>query len=295
MARAPRHGDQVNDGVGGAAHGHGAGNAVLEMRTREHAGGREVFPHHLHDAAAALGAHADVVGVGGRNGRSARQRQAHGLGNAHHGGRRAHGHAGAVAAGNAGFHLAPGLLIQPAGAAFVPELEGVRARAQHLPLPVAAQHGAGRQVDEGKAHGDRPHGQPRRGLVAAAHEHGAIHRVAAQQLLRLHGQEVAIDHGRGLDHAFRQRDGWQLQRKAARLQHAALDVFHALPEVGMALVGIAPGVDDGDHGLAHPVLVAIAHLQHARAVAEGAEIIGSKPACAAQGFGGTCHGCGAPQ
>src|SRR2546427_11263485 len=35
--------------------------------------------------------------------------------------------------------------------------------------------------------------------------------------------------------------------RSARLQHAALDVFHALPEVGMALVGIAPGVDDGDH------------------------------------------------
>ena len=38
-----------------------------------------------------------------------------------------------------------------------------------------------------------------RGLVAAAHQHRAVDRVLAQQLLGLHGQEVAVEHGGGLD------------------------------------------------------------------------------------------------
>ncbi len=218
--------------------------------------------------------------------------QAHRLGNAHHGGGRSHGHAGAMAAGDAGLHLGPGLLAQPAGAALVPVLEGVGTGAQHLALPVAAQHGAGRQVDEGNVHAQRAHHKAGRGLVAASHQHRPVYRVAAQQLFRFHREEVAVEHGGGLDHAFRKRNGRELERESTRLQHAALDVFHALLEVRVALVGVAPGVDDGDDRLAHPVGVAVAHLQHARAMAEGAEVVGREPAGAAKGFVGAFHqGC----
>ncbi len=168
-------------------------------------------------------------------------------------------------------------------------LEGVRARAQHLPPPVAAQHGAGRQVDERQAHAERAHRETRRGLVAAAHQHGAVDGMAAQQLFGFHRQEVAVEHGRRLDHALGQRDRRQLQRKAARLEDAALDVVHALLEVRMALVGIAPRVDDGDDRFADPVGGRVAHLHHARAVAEGAEVVGCEPAGAAQGVVGALH------
>ncbi len=122
-------------------------------------------------------------GIGRRDAGRARQRQAQRLGDADHRRRGAHRHAGAVAARDAGLHLRPGLLGQAAGAALVPVLEGVRARAEHLAAPVAAQHRPGRQVDEGQPGAQRAHHQAGRGLVAAAHQHRAVDRVAAQQFL----------------------------------------------------------------------------------------------------------------
>ncbi len=282
MPCASGQGHEVNDRVGAAAHRHGAGDAVVEACAVKHIGGGQVLPHHLHDAAAALGAHADVVGIGRRDAARAGQRHADSLGNAHHRGRGAHRHAGTVAAGDAGFHLTPRLVTQAAGAAFVPVLEGVRTRAQHLAAPVAAQHRACGQEDAGDAHRKRTHQQARRGLVAAPHQHRAIHRVAAQQLFGFHRKEVAIEHGGGLDHAFRKRNRRQLQREPTGLQNPALHVFHTLLEVHVALIGVTPGIDDGDDRLAHPVGVRIAHLQHTRAVAKGAKVVRGKPAGAAE-------------
>src|SRR6187402_1904550 len=58
----------------------------------------------------------------------------------------------------------------------------------------------------------------------------------------------------------------------------------------MALVRIAPGIHDRDDRLADPLLVRIAHLQHPRAVPEGAEVVRCEPARAAQLLGGlACH------
>jgi hypothetical protein len=50
----------------------------------------------------------------------------------------------------------------------------------------------------------------------------------------VHRQEVAVEHGGGLDQALRQRHRRQLEREAAGLQHAALHVVHALLEVHVA-------------------------------------------------------------
>ncbi len=57
--------------------------------------------------------------------------------------------------------------------------------------------------------------------------------MGADQLLRLHGEEVAVEHGGGLDEVFRQRDGRKLDGEAARLQHAALHILHPLLEMGV--------------------------------------------------------------
>ena len=56
-------------------------------------------------------------------------------------------------------------------------------------------------------------------------------------------------------------------------------------EVAVAGIDLAPGVDHGDDRLAVVVLARVAHLQRARAMAEGAQILGAVPACAAQLFG----------
>ena len=70
--------------------------------------------------------------------------------------------------------------------------------------------------------------------------------------------------------------------KEAQQSVLAVASKQALLEVRVALVGIAPGVDDGDHRLAHPVGRRIAHLHDAGPVAKAAEVVGGEPARAAQ-------------
>ncbi|MCY1231622.1 hypothetical protein D9M72_440770 [compost metagenome] len=267
MAGAPRHGDNMDDRVGGTAHRHGDGDGVLVRLARLDALRRQVFPHHVDDAAAGLGTHADVIGIGGRDRGRAGQRHADRFGDSGHGAGRAHRHAGAVAARDAAFDADPLRLADIARAAFVPVLPGVRAGAQHVALVVAAQHRAGWHEDGWYARAGGAHQQARRGLVAAAHQHGTVDGMGADQLFGLHREEVAIEHGCRLDRAFRQRDRRQFDREAARLQDAALDVVDALLEVGVAGIDIRPRIDDGDERLAHPLARRVAHLHDAGAMA----------------------------
>ena len=192
----------------------------------------------------------------------------------------------AVAAGDAGFDIDPVLIGDLARPPLVPVFPGVGAGAQDLALPIAAQHRAGRHEDAGKSGTGRPHQQGRGRLVAAAHEHGAVDGVAAQQLLHIHRQHVAVEHGGRLDIGFRERQRRQLDGQTAGLQNAVLDVLHAMLEMGVAGVDVRPGIDDGHHRPADPILRPIAHLHEARAMAEGAQIVGREPAGASELRGG---------
>ena len=125
-AGAARDGYQMDDRVGRAALGHRYCERIFKVFTAEQTRGREIFPHHIDNAAAALRGHALVIGIHRRDARSPRQRHAQRLGNAHHRGGRAHHHASAGAAGNATFNLHPLRLADVASAAFIPILEGVR-------------------------------------------------------------------------------------------------------------------------------------------------------------------------
>ncbi len=105
--------------------------------------------------------------------------------------------------------------LRSAGAALVPVFPGVRAGAEHVALVVAAQHRPGRHVDGGHAGAGGAQQQARRGLVAAAHQHRAIHRMRADQLLGLDGEQVAVEHGGRLDRAFR-RARWRAAPPGSR-------------------------------------------------------------------------------
>ena len=223
-------------------------------------------------------------GIRGRNRRCARQRHADRFGNRGHGRGGAHGHAGAVAAGDAGLDIDPVLVGNPAGTPLVPVFPGVGPRAQRLALPVAAQHRPGGEIDRGQIHAGGTQQQRRRGLVAAAHQHHAVDGVAAQQFLGIHRQQVAVEHGGRLQERFRQRQRRQLHREAAGHQDAALDVVDPALEMHVAGLRVRPGIEDRDHRAAFPLLRRITHLHGARAMAEGAEIVGRKPARAAQRF-----------
>ncbi len=253
QAGAARHRHHVDDGIGRAAHRHVHADGVVEGGRRQDALRRQILPHHVDDAAAGGGAHARMRGIGGGDRGRARQRQANRLGDRHHGGRRAHHHAGAEAARDAAFDLRPLLVADAAGALLVPVFPGVGAGAEHLSVPISPQLRTGRHVDRRQAHADGAHDQTRRGLVAAAEQHRAVDRMAAQQFLRLHRQQVAVEHGGGLDERLRQRHRRQLDRKAAGLQHAALHVLGARAQVRVAEIDVAPGVDDADDRLAGPI------------------------------------------
>ena len=172
-----------------------------------------------------------------------------------------------------------------AGALLVPVFPGVRARAELLAAPVAAQHRPGGHVDERQPHRDRAHDEAGRGLVAAAHQHRAVDRIGAQVLLRLHREQVAVEHGRGLLERLRQRHARDLDREAAGLQDAALHVLGARLEVRVAGVDVAPRIEDGDHRLARPVVGVVAHLAQPRAMPERAQILDAEPAVGAQVVG----------
>ena len=266
-------------------------DGVVEGGGGENLIGREIVPNHVHDAPAGDAAHARMIGIRRRDRRGAGQRHAERFGNRHHGRGRAHDHAGAERAGDAAFDLIPFLIVDIAGAFLGPVFPDVRAGAEIFALPVAAQHRAGGNINCRNAHADRAHQQAGRGLVAATHQHRAVDRLAAQQLLGLHRQHVAIEHRRRLHEGFGQRHRRQLKRKAAGLQHAAFDAFGARAQMRVARVDIAPGIDDADDRLAGPIGCVVAHAAHARAVSERAHVVDTEPTMAAQILGAftDCH------
>ncbi len=260
-------------------------DGVVEGCGREDAVEGQVLPHHVDDAPSRRAAHARMAGIGGGNGRRAWQRQAKRFRDRHHGRGRSHHHAGAEGARDAGLHLLPLRVGDVAGALLHPVFPDVGAGTEILPVPVAAQHRAGRHVDCRNPHADGAHDQAGRGLVAAAEQHRAVNRMATQQLLRLHRQEVAIEHGRRLHERLGKRHRRQLDRKAAGLQDTAFHVLGALAQMRVTGVDLAPGIEDADDRLAAPVVGIVAELLEARAVAERAHVVNAEPAMAAQMFG----------
>ena len=104
---------------------------------------------------------------------------------------------------------------------------------------------------------------------------------AAQRFLGIHRQQVPVEHRAGLHVGLGDGERGDLDGKAARLPHAALDGFGALAQMGVAGIDFAPGVDDRDHRLAGEVFPPVAELQHARAMAEAAHGIRAEPAVTA--------------
>ena len=101
--------------------------------------------------------------------------------------------------------------------------------------------------------------------------------MAAEDFLSFERQQVAIEHCRRLHEHFRQRQHRNLHRKAACLPDAPLHLLHPLGKVGVALVEVVPGVEDGDDRSALGVFGRIAHLPQPAAVPKATEIIRREP------------------
>ena len=142
---------------------------------------------------------------------------------------------------------------------------------------------------DGQVDREGAHEQRRRGLVAAAHQHRAVDRIAAQRLLGLDRKEVAVHHGRGLLKRLRERQDRHLDGKAARVPDAAPNGLGALAEMAVTTREVAPGVDDRDHRPARELVELVAELFHPRAMAEAAQGVGPEPAPAPQVLGGAAR------
>ncbi len=129
-----------------------------------------------------------------------------------------------------------------------------------------------RQVAGGSAHD-----QGWRGLVAAGHQHDAIDRVAADRLLHIHGGEIAKEHGGGAQIGLAAGKHRKLQRQAARLQHARLDVFDQAAKVGVAGREFGEGVADADHRTPVEGVIRQAIVFHPAAMDEAILVEPSEP------------------
>ncbi len=229
MAGAARHRDQVDDRVGRAALGHRHRDAVGEAVARQH-------------LLSASGRPTPSARCGGRTRRSCGC-----------GWRRPRGSSDApgkvmpiasampiiVAAvpivmqvpwlrAMPRFHLDPRLVAQAAGAALVPVLEGVRARAQR-PCPASCRAASGRPAGRCRAcpSRTRPSAGPawscRSRPSAPRRRPGAQRSSSSDSIARKLRYSIVV----GLTIDSRQADRRQLERKAAGLQHAALDVVDA--------------------------------------------------------------------
>ena len=291
-ARTAGEREQVDDGVRRAGERHVGDDRVVERRRGQDPRGTQVLPHHVDDPAAARRSHPGVGRVDGGDRRRARQGHPQRLGDGRHRRCRAHRHARAGGPRDALLELPPDARVETARLALRPILPHVRAAAEPLGPVATGEHGARGQEDRGQVGRDRAHEEPRDRLVAAPHEHGAVHRMAPQHLLGLEREQVAVEHRRRLHEHLGECEHRDLHRKPARLPDAALHLLHPLREVRVALRQVAPGVEDGDDGPPLGLLGRVAHLPQAAAMAEAAEIVRGEPALRAQTARIACAGKG---
>jgi len=176
---ATRLRDQVNDRIGRTAHRHRHRNRVLEAfrvwifrgvrssRPSRRCAGRIRWP-------CGCGRHQRPGSMTPPQGHADRFRDRG------HGRSGAHGHAGAVAARDAGLDVDP-VLVEIFRPPLVPVFPGVGAGASVLPFQLPRSIGLPADRSRADSCWWREQ-QRRRGLVAAAHQHHAVDGMAAQQL-----------------------------------------------------------------------------------------------------------------
>src|SRR5690606_26280559 len=127
------------------------------------------------------------------------------------------------------------------------EFPHVGARADQFALVVAIQHGAAGDRDRRNVTAGSSHHQGWGGLVAAHQEYDAIDGIAADRLLHIHGGKIAEEHRGGAEVGLTTGEDRELQREAAGLVDAPLDVLRDLAEVVVAGCQFRKGIADADH------------------------------------------------
>ena len=239
---------QVDDRVRRAAERVQRRDRVVERRRREDLREPQVLAHHLHDAPARDVGERAAARVGGGDRRGAGQRRAERLGHR----RSSCWRCPSCCSGRRSASSRPRSRGTPRRV-ISPRVRMSEMRQRSVPEPtsssrqLAVQHRAAGHADRRQVDARRAHQLRRRRLVAAAQEHDAVERVGAQRLLDVHRHEVAPEHRRRLHHRLAERHRRELERQAAGLPDAALDVLGDDPQVRVAGRELAPRVADADH------------------------------------------------
>src|SRR5439155_11990179 len=105
----------------------------------------------------------------------------------------------------------------------------------------------------------------------------AVDRIAADRLFDIHTREIARQHGGRTQVRFAVGKHREFDRKAARLENAALDVFSDLLEVCIARRKLGPGIADADDRLALEFVIRYALVLHPAAIHEAVLVLRSEP------------------
>ena len=151
-------------------------------------------------------------------------------------------------AGDAILDLQPGSIVEATRALVGPVTPDIGPAAQRLAPPGSAKHRAGRKEHEGDTGRECAHHETRDSLVAPAHEHGAVDRIAADDLLGLEREQIPVHHRRRLLKGLRECQRRDLEREAAGRPHPSLHVLGTLAEVLVTRGDVAPRVENRDHG-----------------------------------------------
>ena len=195
----------------------------------------------------------------GGGARPGQRHEAKGRGDAGHGGSRAHHAASASGCGKLAFQFADPRLGHFPGAITRPIAPAISAGGKPLTFKGLRQHGAGDEHHRRDIGRYRRHQLRRHGLVAAAHQHRRIHGLGREHRFRIQRHQVAIMHRTWAERWLTQADSRETKRQSAFGKHAAAHGFDQFRHRAVAVVIVARGIGDADHGL----------VQHALRIAHG--------------------------
>ena len=256
---------------------------ILERRLGEDVRGLEIALDQVDDLPTRRLGQLPSARVDGRHGGAAGQRQPERLGHAGHRRRGAHRHAVPVRARHRVLNLRELLLGDAPCSQLLVVVPAVAARSELAAAPVAVQHRAAGDHDRRDVRARRAEDARGVRLVAAGEQHHAVERIRADGLLDVHRHQVAVQHRRGLHQRLAERHDGELDREAARLQHAALDGFGQPAQVDVAVDELRPRVADPDHGPAAERLVRDARRLEPGSMQEPVEIAALEPLLAPPG------------
>ena len=112
---------------------------------------------------------------------------------------------------------------------------------------MANQHRAGDQQNGGNIGTGRSHQLRGHGFITPANQHDRIHGLRADHLLRVHGHQIAQEHGGRIGKTFMDRNGRKGHRQTTSQHDAAFHRLDQLRHIAVTGIVIAEGVGDADN------------------------------------------------